>query len=175
MANLRRSKAELYGIVERIVQLFHGDRLKIDEITETLNAEGYEIGRSSVHRTLQDDASAGEMYARIRAEAAGVLESVRSDPNLDVTEAAGQFAAALLLKEVSGLQSLQFDDHEKLVLAISRMMRAQTGLGRLKMEYSKGFEAARNRILSELAEHLRSDPATLARLRAVVEAMEPEG
>ena len=48
----KRNKIEMQGLVERICRMYFNDKMSHKQITETLKAEGYDISKSGVGRTL---------------------------------------------------------------------------------------------------------------------------
>lgn len=168
-----RAKAELLGLIERIVTMYHGDKMQVRDIETVLRGEGIAIGKSSIHRTIRSGHDAANAYRTALAEARVMLEAVKGEPNTDVLELVTSFLATKLLKNVKDIDALSFEDPAALIDAVYRLTRAQVATGRLRMEFEKGFEAARARILDALAETLRADPDTLATLRGTLAAIQP--
>jgi hypothetical protein len=171
---MRRPKADLLGLVERIVERYHKAKLTVREIEAELREEGVSIGKSSIHRTLQSEHDAASAYRTALAEARVMLEAVRGEPNTDVLELVTSFLSAKILKNVKDISSIDFDDPGALIDAVYRLTRAQVATGRLRMEFERGFEAARRSILDALGQDLRDDPDLAERMRARVAAIQPE-
>ena len=49
----RRSKAKMYDLVNRIIYLYEKEKMKIKDIESLLKSEGYDISKSSIHRTIK--------------------------------------------------------------------------------------------------------------------------
>lgn len=169
-----RKKAELYDIVERIVGMYHDDKLEIREIESRLRDEGYDISRGSIHRTLKDNKKVAEDYRRAVAEAQVLIETVRDNPNTDVLETTTSLLAQKFLEFAKSMDAVDFDDPAKFAESLSRIARSQAQLGKLRMDYQKGFEEAKNKVMNALADALKDKPGLLGELRLVVEALGTE-
>ena len=53
----RRSKADLMGIIERIVEMYESDKKSVQEIEDVLREEGYDISREAIRRSLKTSKS----------------------------------------------------------------------------------------------------------------------
>lgn len=169
----------MLGLIERIVEMYHKRKMSLVDISAALAEEGITLSKSAIHRTLrtahEGDAAAANAYRVALAEARAMLDLVQGEPNTDVLEVVTSFLATKLLKNVKDIESLDFDDPQRLIDAVYRLTRAQVATGRLRMEFEKGFTAARARILDALAADLGADPELLERVRALVGRVQPEG
>ena len=100
----KRNKIELQGLVERIVHMFYDDKMTHVEIAKALKAEGFDVSKSGVGRTLVSHASQMKAYRDAAAEAVEIVKEVRKTPGLDINEAAVQIASTKLLKEVESFE-----------------------------------------------------------------------
>lgn len=170
----RRSKADLYDVVDRILELYTRDKLTIKEIASQLKGDGYDISREAVRRSLKSSKElAGELLKTIE-EARVMIDVVRANPNTDVAEAVVTRLGGLLLRETAALDELSFDDPGETVLAAGRLANAQAKLAGVRLKYQSGFEAAKRAVIDALKVELASDPDLAARLASRVSGLTPE-
>ena len=50
----RRSKIEVYNLLERVIDLYENRKLSIREIENILQKDGYSVSRSAIHRSLKN-------------------------------------------------------------------------------------------------------------------------
>lgn len=170
----RRSKADLYDLVDRILELYTKDKLNIREIEARLQGEGYEISREAIRRSLKSSREiAADLQATI-AEARVMIDTVRANPNTDVAEAVVTRLGGLLLRESQNIDALEFEDPGQAVLAAGRLANAQARLASVRMKYQDGFEAAKRAVINALKAELSADPDLATRLAGVVMTLAPE-
>jgi hypothetical protein len=170
----RRSKADLYDLVDRILELYTKDKLNIREIEAKLQGEGYEISREAIRRSLKSSKEiAADLQATI-AEARVMIDTVRANPNTDVVEAVVTRLGGLLLKESQYIDALEFEDPGEAVLAAGRLANAQAKLASVRMKYQDGFDAAKRAVIDALKVELSADPDLASRLAGVVMTLAPE-
>lgn len=171
----RRSKADLYDLVDRILELYTKDKLNIREIEAKLQGEGYEISREAIRRSLKSSKEiAADLQATI-AEARVMIDTVRANPNTDVAEAVVTRLGGLLLRESQNIDALEFEDPGEAVLAAGRLANAQAKLASVRMKYQDGFEAAKRAVIDALKVELSADSELAAKLATVVMGLAPEG
>lgn len=169
----RRSKADLHDVVERILSLSVKDKLTIVEIAEKLQAEGIDISREAVRRSLKNSKELACDLRRTMEEARVMMDAVRDNPNTDIAEAVVTRLGGLLLRETQEIDALEFDDPGEAVLAAGRLANAQAKLGSIRMKYQVGFEAAKKAVLDALRRELRAEhPEILERLSMIVGGLE---
>jgi len=170
----RRAKAELYDLVDRILELYSRDKKNIREIESILQAEGYEISREAIRRSLKTSKEIAADLQNTIAEARVMIDTVRANPNTDVAEAVVTRLGGLLLRESQNIDALEFDDPGKAVLAAGRLAVAQAKLASVRMKYQDGFEAAQRAVIEKLKVELSADPELAERLSTVVMSLRPE-
>lgn len=171
----RRSKADLFDLVDRILELYTRDKLTIREIADQLQGEGFDISREAVRRSLKDSKEiAADMRTSIE-EARVMMDAVKDNPNTDLAEAMVTRFSGLLFRESQAIDSLDFVDPGDAILAAGRLANAQAKLGSLRMKYRSGYEAAKRAVIEALKVDLASDPDLALRLADRVAALAPEG
>jgi predicted DNA-binding protein YlxM (UPF0122 family) len=171
----RRSKADLYDLVDRILELYTRDKLSIKDIAAQLQHEGYDISREAVRRSLKSSKELAADLTKTIEETRVMMDVVRANPNTDIAEAVVTRFAGLLLRESQAIDEMQFDEPGDAILAAGRLATAQAKLASVRLKYQAGFEAAKKAVLESLKIELASDPDLANRLAAVVANLEPEG
>ncbi len=170
----RRSKADLYDLVDRILLLYTREKMNIREIADKLNEEGIDISREAVRRSLKSSRELATDMRRSLEEARVMMDEVRNNPNTDIAEAVVTRIGGLLLRETQNIEALEFDDPNTLVLSAARLAQAQTKIGTLKMKYRNGYEDAKADIMRDLKTELAADPDLYSRLAEKIQALAPQ-
>lgn len=170
-----RKKLEMLGLVERVIGMYHNDNMEVRAIEAVLKAEGFEVGKSSIQRTIRSYEDVAQKHQQALDEAQILIEKVKNTPNTDILEAINGIASTKLLDFIKSVDDFDFKDPLKFIDSLSQLSRAQVNMGRLRMEYEKGFEAAKKEFLQQLAEQLKSEPELLQKLRDIVQTLKAEG
>lgn len=169
----RRSKVELYGLVERVVELYESGKT-LQEIEAILRAEGYDISRESIRRKLRSIKEVAEVYKRSLEEAKVLLETVQNNPNTDVIEVTNSLLAHKLFEFAKSVEELTFEDPSSFVKAVRQLAEAQVKVAKMRLDYQKGFEAAKKEIMREISRELEKEKDLRDRLLALIEKIEVE-
>ncbi|WP_147613849.1 phage protein Gp27 family protein [Treponema pectinovorum] len=145
----KRNKIEIQGLVERIVSMYYQDKMSQKDIADTLKAEGYDISKSGVGRTLIDQAAQMKAYKDSAKKAVAIVNELGKTPGLNIAEASVQLVQAKLLEEVNKFEDFSTISPEELLKAVARNSDAQTRIAKIKLEYERGykkglFEAAKS-------------------------------
>ncbi len=136
----KRNKIEMQGLVERICTMYFNEKMTHKEITDTLKAEGYDISKSGVGRTLVDQAAQMKAYKDSAKKAVAIVSELGKNPGLDIAEASVQLVQAKLLEEVNKFENFSTISPEELLKAVVRNTDAQTKIARVKLEYERGYK-----------------------------------
>ncbi len=168
----RRKKSELYQLTDRIIKLYKEGKT-LDQITEILQSEGYEISRSSIHRTIKDYKRVAAELRRSAEMAKALVEAIREDPtNTSAIEIAQSIIAQKLLEEAMMIETLNIRNPMALISAITKMAQAQVSVAKLRLEYERGYEAAKRRFLEELTRVLADEhPELLSKLVGIISGL----
>jgi len=169
----RRSKVELYGLVERVVELYESGKT-LQEIEAILRAEGYDISRESIRRKLKSIKEVAEVYKRSLEEAKVLLETVQNNPNTDVIEVTNSLLAHKLFEFAKSVEELTFEDPSAFVKAVRQLAEAQVKVAKMRLDFQKGFEAAKKEIMKEISRELEKEKDLRDRLLALIEKIEVE-
>lgn len=170
---MARSKIELQGLVERVLHMYSTEKLSLNEITAILKTEGFDISRAGIHRSIKSAQQSADDLSRAAAEAQVLLDRVRDNPGTDLMEVALQLLASKMMATVQNVDSLDFDDPGDLIESLSSLARAQTAVGRLRMEFDSGVKSAKIAVERELTSILENEfPELLARLLDALDKIE---
>lgn len=133
----RRAKADLYKLIDRIIYMYHEEKKGIRTIANILQAEGYDISKSSIHRTLKSYADAAREFQEIYEEAKVLVEALKEKPASDVMEGITKILANRLFRFVKDIEAMDFEKPEELILSIDRLAKAIERLERYRAEKVK--------------------------------------
>ena len=166
-----RPKAELLGVVERIVEMYEKDKMTQREISAKLKTEGINISKSCVHTTLKKNKELANQYKRAMAEAQVLIDTVKNDTNTNVLETASSLLVNHLFNYAKSIEKIEFDDPTQFSEVFSRIARAHTQLARTRLEFTEGFEAAKKTIVQEVSTVLQKDhPDILDTIVKIIES-----
>lgn len=137
----RRNKIEMQGLVDRIVDMFHRDKMSQREIADRLKEEGYDVSKSGVGRVLLDHAGQMKAYREAAMEATAIVKELKTQSGLDMAEATSQLIQMKLLDAVKNIGSEELDDMDldKLFSAVRKNAQSQVQIARVKLEYERGY------------------------------------
>jgi len=164
----RRSKVDLYGLLDRVIYLYEQEKKSIAEIEQILRAEGYDISRESIRRKIKSSREIAEVYRKSLEEAKVLIDAVRSNPNTDVIEVTSSLLAHKLFEFSKTIEELDFQNAEEFIRAVQRLADAQVKVARLRLDYQKGFEAAKKEIIQALSLELAKEPELLRKLKEII-------
>lgn len=168
----RRSKVDLYGLLDRIIRLYEEEKKSIAEIESILRAEGYDISRESIRRKLKSSKEIAEVYRKSIEEAQVLIDAVRNNPNTDVIEVTSSLLAHKLFEFTKTIEELDFTSADEFIRAVQRLADAQVKVARLRLDYQKGFEAAKQQIMQAISHELAKEPEILNKLNEIINSIQ---
>ncbi len=171
--NSRRSKLDLYGLVDRAMELYDQGHT-IAEIAEILQADGYDISRESIRRRLKTAREVSELYKKSLQEAKILLEAVKDAPNTDVVEVTNSLLAHRMFDFAKSVEDLNFQSPIEFVRAVRTLADAQVKVARLRLDFQKGFKAAKREILERVAKELENHPDLRERLCEIINQVDAD-
>nr|WP_319473045.1 phage protein Gp27 family protein [uncultured Sphaerochaeta sp.] len=168
----RRSKADLAGVIERIVQMYEVEKHSIKDIEKILQKEGLSISRESIRRTLKSSKSVASQYKKAAEEAKVLIDAVRDNPNTDVVELTTSLLTKQVFDFVQSIDDLDFDNPNELILAINRLSSAQVRISKQRLNFQNGYNEAKADILRQIKDELSLQPELLENLAKLVSSME---
>jgi len=163
----RRSKVDIYGLVERVLSLYKEGKT-ITEIEQLLRSEGYDISRESIRRRIKSAKEVAEIYKRSLEEAKILLETVRNNPNTDIVEVTNSLLAHKLFEFAKSVEELSFDNPMTFVKAVREISEAHL---RAKLQHDYR-EAIKKEIMEAVARELQKHPDLKARLLEIIRNVE---
>lgn len=168
---MKRSKAELLNIVERIVNSYTEGGLTIQQIEESLKADGYDISREAIRRTVKKNKTIAKELEKARNETGALIDLIREKPSTDVNEAIVDFLIAKVFEFTKSIEGVEFSDLPELAQFIQKISRVKIDIVKTRMDYQKVYERAKEDILKELQEALGGNPIW-EELRSIVLSLE---
>jgi hypothetical protein len=159
---MRRSKAKLYDLVERIIYLYENEKMTIRDIEALLRAEGYDISKSSIHRTIKSYTELAEEYKRTAEETKALIEALRDQPASYQMEAILTMLVSKVFNFVRSIEELEFENPHELVLALNRLASSVEKMQRYREELEAKMakvelEAKKRNIDKEFIEYIRKE------------------
>ncbi len=154
----RRAKADLYNLIDRIIHMYHEEKKDIRTIASILKAEGYDISKSSIHRTLKNYADAAKEFQEIYEETRALIETLKEKPASDVVEGLMKIVVNRVFRFAKDIESMEFDDAYEFISAVEKLAKTIEKLEKYKTEKTKQIlEKAEKESLSkeELLKMLR--------------------
>jgi hypothetical protein len=159
---MRRSKAKLYDLVERIIYLYENEKMTIRDIEALLRSEGYDISKSSIHRTIKSYTELAEEYKRTAEETKALIEALRDQPASYQMEAILTMLVSKVFNFVRSIEELEFENPHELVLALNRLASSVEKMQRYREELEAKMakvelEAKKRNIDKEFIEYIRKE------------------
>lgn len=170
----RRSKVDLYGLVDRVVDLYHNQKKTQKEIEKILREEGYDISRESIRVSLKNSTEVAENYLRAVEESKALVQAIKDNPNTDMVEAVSALMTRQIFEFMKSVDGLQFEDSEALARAINNMASAQVRISKYKLDYEKGYEKAKADVLRLVRERLKERPDVVQIIKALINEVRPD-
>jgi len=170
----RISKIELLDLLERAEKLHNVEHKSYKEIEEIFRSEGYDVSREGIRRVVKNSSEAALDFKKAAEESRAIVSAVLNNPNTDSAEAVVGILTHKLLESSKTIESIIIDDPVKLADVVSKLTHAQVKISSLRLEYSKGFEAAKKEFVTALNAELKKFPELLIRLNEVISGMEAD-
>lgn len=167
----RKSKAELLGLIERITKLSKkGNTCK--QIEAILRADGVDISREAIRRTVKSAAEAAKEYNMAYEEAKAITETIKNNPGTDVIEAINAVIATKFLSEIKNIDGIELKSVNDIAKLVSAVANSQTKLAAERLKYNKGYESAKSDFINELNKELKDRyPDVLEQILEIVKNM----
>lgn len=170
----KKSKAKLLGLVERIVRMYNDDHDTCESIEQKLRAEGYDISREAIRRTVKTNKDIAGELLKTREETVALIDAIRDNPGSDANEATLDFLIAKTFEFTKSIEELDFKDLPELASFVTKMTRSKTQLIKVRMDYKTLFYKVRADVLAKIQAELKSKPELRSGLEEVVLNVEPD-
>ncbi len=169
----RRSKADLLGLIERIIAMYEEQKLTIEDITNILNNEGYDLSREAIRRSIKNSKTVASQYKKAVEESRVLMDAVKDNPNTDVLETINSILTKHMFDYVQSIDEIDFEgDPAKLALAINKLSSTQVQISRQRLKYQNGYNQAKTDIIDKLTTELKGNRDLLQSLVGVISNLE---
>ena len=136
----RRSKIELLGLVEAVIQMYYSQGKRQQEIVEYLAGKGYTVSKGSVYRVIKSRTKQLKELKKKQDWAETLIAATNKTPRLSIADAGLQIAAMKLLEEISeiGIEDLKDMDTDKKITLLTRVSRAIGLAANVELNFEKG-------------------------------------
>ena len=136
----QRSKIELLGLVEGVIQMYYQGGYRQQEIADRLAAQGYHISKAAVGRTIKSHAKRLREIRKKQDWAEAVTAATKNTARLDIPGAGLQIAAAQLVEEVSNISDGDFATltMEEKVTLLTKVTRAIGLASSVELNFERG-------------------------------------
>ena len=168
----QRSKAELLDIVTRVCTMHDDGKMAIADIEKQLRAEGIDISRESIRRTIKSNKTIARELMKTREETTALINTIRDNPATDTNEATLDYLIGKAFAYTKTIESVDFKDLPELARFVKDMTRAKTQIVRMRMDYQAMFEKVKQGVLVDLQKALEGNPQLYNQLFAIVNNLE---
>lgn len=169
---MKRSKAELLGLVERIVKMYNDDHKTCEEIETALRDEGFDISRESIRRTVKKNRQIARELEKARAETEALIDTIRERPSTDISEATADFLIAKVFEYTKSIEAIDFADVPELSRFIRDISKVKMDIVKQRMDYQKVYIRAKDDILKQIQEALGEDEELFGKLKNLIISLE---
>ena len=136
----QRSKLELLGLVETVIQMYYQQGKRQKEIAEHLAARGYSVSKGSVQRVIKSRAKQLRELKEKQDWAETLISATNKTPRLSIADAGLQISAMKLLEEISeiGVEDLKEMDTDKKITLLTKVTRAMGFAANVEFNFEKG-------------------------------------
>jgi len=134
----QRSKIELLGLVETVIQLYYSKGLRQQEITDYLVKQGFYISKASVGRAIKSHSKRLKELKKNQDWAQALIAATNNTPRLDIADAGLQIVSMKLLEEISQEENFATLSSEKKALLLTKVTRAIAISSNATVNFNKG-------------------------------------
>lgn len=168
----KRQKAELLGLVQRIIQAYNDDKLTYEAIEKMLRDDGYDISREAIRRTVKSNKQIANELEKTRVETIALIDKIRDNPNTDANEAAVDWLIAKMFEYAKTIDNVSFKTLPEMATFMNSITRMKSQLVHLRMDYNKVFEKVKQMVIADLQKALEGQPELYQQLFTIVSNLE---
>lgn len=167
----RRSKAEMLGLIEKIIGLYEKEKLSFEEIAERLSKEdNVELSREAVRRAYNKADAKAQKY-RLAAESARSIIEAAKGTNMELAEAANSLVSSMFYERILQMDGLDFETDSQFFKALAPVMNNQAKLANARLTYENGRKKALDEAYDEIARVLSNDEKLMAEISKKFETL----
>jgi hypothetical protein len=137
----RRSRTELLGLVDIIIQMYYQQGKRHKDIAEELTKKGYRVSKGAVQRALKSHSKQLRELKEKQDWAKVLTEATNKTPRLEIADAALQITAMKLLEEVSEIDNFKDMDADEKIVLLTKVTRAIGLASNVELNYERGRKA----------------------------------
>lgn len=174
----QKSKVQQLGLIEYVVEKWDGGKNTIVYVTEEVNKKLEELGlkitisRESIRRALKTHQEEVEDTKKAIEAAKAMAEVLKDYPATEMSEAVLMQMTTLIAKDLRTIDSLEFDDPEKLIASAARVSEAQLKLSNYRTKAVNALEKAKTEIKKELKNAIQNDTELLEKLCKIIDKVQ---
>lgn len=168
----RKSKAQLYDLLDRIIHLYEEENMNLLQIESLLREEGYDISRESIRRSIKTSKQLAIELRRTREETVELVRAFEGMPAAETGEVMVDFLTTKIFESIKSIDELNFDDPQKLISAVASLNNSKINIAKLRLSFESGVEKAKSKILQELSKNLISDAQLFEQLSKIISETE---
>jgi len=134
----QRSKIELLGLIETVIQMYHSEGFRQKEIADRLSAQGYSVSKAAVTRALKSHSKRLRELKKNQDWAEALIAATNNTARLDIADAGLQIAAMKLLEEVSQIENFKTMNPEEKVTLLTKVSRAIGLAANVELNFQRG-------------------------------------
>ncbi|AEC02043.1 phage protein Gp27 family protein [Parasphaerochaeta coccoides] len=168
----KRQKAEMLGLVQRIIQAYNDEKLTFEAIEQMLRDEGYDISREAIRRTVKSNKQIASELEKTRTETVALIDAIRDNPNTDTNEAAVDWLITKSFEYIKTIENVNFKDLPEMSTFMNSITRMKGQLVKQRMDYNKVFEKVKQMVIADLQKALEDWPELYQQLFTIVTNLE---
>ena len=134
----QRSKIELLGLVETVIQMYFSQKKKQEEIVKHLRAQGYRVSKGSVGRAIKSHAKRLKEIEKTQNWAKALIAATNNTPRLDVANAGLQLVAGKLAEELSEIENFSNLEADEKAVLLAKITRAIGLAANVELNFERG-------------------------------------
>lgn len=136
----RRSKAELQGLVDKIVHMYINQGMRQKDIAEELTRAGFHVSKGAVNRAIKTHAARLKELRAKQEWAESLIAATNKTPRLSIADAGLQIASMKLLEEISeiGIDDIKEMDTDRKITLLTRVSRAIGLAANVELNFERG-------------------------------------
>lgn len=167
-----KQKAELLGLVERIVKAYNEEHKTLKDIEAELREDGIDISREAIRRTVKSNKSIAAELEKTRVETVELINSIRDNPATDTNEATLDFLISKAFEYVKTIESVNFESLPQLGKFLEQMTKSKTNIVNQRLQYKNVFERAKKELVEQVKIALSAQPELCQAMQNLIMSME---
>jgi len=136
----QRSKIELLGLVETVIQMYYQQGKRQNDIAEVLSLKGYTVSKGAVQRVIKSRSKQLRDLKKKQDWAEALISATNKTPRLSIADAGLQIVSMKLLEDISeiGIEDFKEMDTDKKITLLTRVSRAIGLAANVELNFDRG-------------------------------------